>query len=116
MDWGVAPTWAASLLTGGSLLLGFSILRQDRRTAERAQIDRVGVWVEGGRIDDLNAGIGIHLRNASVLPVKGVLVEASAVVVSRDSLDRALLRSEQREDLIGPGEAVDRVMSFGPTE
>jgi hypothetical protein len=46
VSWGL-PAWWASVLTGTSLLLGFSILRHDWQKLERAQVDRVvGVWAE----------------------------------------------------------------------
>lgn len=37
LDWGSVPAWVSSLLTGGSLLLGFYILLRDRRKEEWSQ-------------------------------------------------------------------------------
>lgn len=54
LDWGTVPAWVGSILTGGSLLLGFYILLRDRRNSERAQAELVGTH----RID--TAGPGEH--------------------------------------------------------
>ena len=45
IDWGSVPAAIGSILTGGSLLLGFYILFRDRRKEERAQASRVGCLV-----------------------------------------------------------------------
>lgn len=44
--WGDAATWTASILTGCSLLLGFSIMRRDRRQLEADTAAGVAVWLE----------------------------------------------------------------------
>jgi hypothetical protein len=93
----------ASILTGGSLLLGFSILRRDHRLSERSQVDRVGVWVEGVRLDDHTAAIKIHLRNASDLPIKGVQIRASAEVAYHGSAAKAPLVVRRLKNVLGPG-------------
>lgn len=59
VDWGDIATWVQSLLTGGSLLLGFYILLRDRRKEERRQVERV--VVDGG----------VSLPS----PVQGVVIE-----------------------------------------
>ena len=80
VNWGDVPTWAASVLTGGSLILGFSILLRDRRRMDRSQIDQFAFWVEGDKSDRHTARILIHVKNTSTLPVKGVMIRASANV------------------------------------
>jgi hypothetical protein len=42
--WGDVATWFTGVLTGGSLLLGFSILRNDRRKEERAKVSDIVCW------------------------------------------------------------------------
>ncbi|MFC8095260.1 hypothetical protein [Streptomyces sp. NPDC057301] len=37
VDWGNVPAWCSSILTSGSLTLGFYILLRDRRKEERAE-------------------------------------------------------------------------------
>jgi hypothetical protein len=44
IDWGTVPTWISSVLTSGSLLLGFYILLRDRREEERSQAALVVCW------------------------------------------------------------------------
>src|SRR5664280_2404232 len=51
IDWGAIPTWFGAILTGGSLLLGFYLLLRVRRKEERAQIDKVMVWLERRKVD-----------------------------------------------------------------
>lgn len=70
------PGW----LGAGSLVLAFVIFRRDRSNSDRAQVDRLGVWFtetyerrvpgtggDQGRVEE--ATIGVHVRNASDLPV-----------------------------------------------
>ncbi|HXC79250.1 MAG TPA: hypothetical protein VNU19_19630, partial [Candidatus Acidoferrum sp.] len=45
IDWGNVPAWVASILTGGSLLLGFYILLRDRRKEERRQARRIVIQI-----------------------------------------------------------------------
>lgn len=58
---GPLAAWFGSLLTGCSLLLGFSILRRDRRKDERAQAIKLSV--RRNRIDRVNVRVTIY--NAS---------------------------------------------------
>lgn len=41
MDWGTVPAWVGSILTAGSLTLGFYIILRDKKTAEKEQIQKL---------------------------------------------------------------------------
>lgn len=43
IDWGSVPAWVGSILTSGSLALGFYIILRDRRKDERAQAQLIAV-------------------------------------------------------------------------
>jgi hypothetical protein len=107
VNWGDVPTWLASLLTGGSLLLGFSILLRDRRNADRVQVDQFAFWVEGDHRDGNTAAIIIHVINSSNLPVKGIHIQASASVVYDNVTDQARIETEKNCDVLGPGKSRD---------
>jgi hypothetical protein len=77
-DWVIAGAeWFSAVGTVGALVIGLVILARDHRNAERAQVDRVGVWAEptyerrpppaGPRVEQ--AKIKVYIRNASDLPV-----------------------------------------------
>jgi hypothetical protein len=107
INWGDVPAWVASLLTGGSLLLGFWILLRDRRNTDRAQIDRFAFWVEGGRPDRHTASILIHVRNSSNLPVKGIHILVAAVITYDYLTVQGRITAEKNYDVLGPGESDD---------
>jgi hypothetical protein len=82
LDWGNVPSWAAAILTSGSLALGL----RDRRNRERDQIERVGIWAEipkpgvvtvtkseqrseGSLAAPVNSRLTVWVRNDSSLPV-----------------------------------------------
>jgi hypothetical protein len=46
IDWGNVPAWAGAILTSGTLFVGFTVLRRDKRTAERVQADKIICWHE----------------------------------------------------------------------
>jgi hypothetical protein len=52
IDWGDIATWVTGLFTAGSLLLGFIILRADRKRAERAE------------------AAGVHIRSKELYEIK----------------------------------------------
>jgi len=74
LDWGSVPAYAAA----ASLLLAFRLFLRDRRNAERAQVDLVGVWGMWERTalpEDLadrpyDVTVRVFIRNASELPSK----------------------------------------------
>jgi hypothetical protein len=116
VNWGDVPTWVASVLTGGSLLLGFSILLRDRRRMDRSQIDQFAFWVEGDKSDRHTARILIHVKNASALPVKGVTIGASANVHYDGLTFVAKFTAEKVWDVLGPGISDDYESSFSPAQ
>jgi hypothetical protein len=78
LDYGSVPGW----LAGFSLLLAFRIFRLDRRAAERAQVDLIGVWlhldyeraapIEAKRVE--TGKYTLFVRNSSATPVEVVQV------------------------------------------
>ncbi|HJQ08047.1 MAG TPA: hypothetical protein VJ836_01040 [Candidatus Saccharimonadales bacterium] len=77
LDYGTVPAW----LTGFSLLLAFQIFLRDRRSADRSQVDQIGVWLkleyervapEGARVE--NGKFTRFVRNGSALPVEIVQI------------------------------------------
>jgi hypothetical protein len=65
---GTVPDWFA----GPALILALLIFRKDRRTAERAQIDLVGIWVKrvSQPLDSApTVTLNYCIRNGSSLPV-----------------------------------------------
>ena len=51
LDWGNVPAWAGSVLSGGSLLLGFSIMRNDRKQREREDAKMLSCRLRRERLD-----------------------------------------------------------------
>jgi len=106
VKWGDVPAWVASILTGGSLLLGFWILLRDHRMRDRAQIDQFAFWVKGDNSDDRHtAVISIQVRNAGVLPVKGLHIKASADIYYLENGEVLKVPAEGEWDVLGPGES-----------
>jgi hypothetical protein len=73
LDWGNVPAWAGAV----ALLLAFRIFLRDRTSADRAQVDKVGVWWEIDRPLAWNHEPRIEVirtrllvRNGSDLPVE----------------------------------------------
>lgn len=69
--------WVAAVGTVGALLLALWLLAQDRRNAQRAQVDLVGAWSkpmyerkspDAPRVE--KAQTVIYVRNGSQLPVE----------------------------------------------
>jgi hypothetical protein len=73
-DWGSVPAW----LGAGSLLLAYRVFIRDRVNADRAQVDRVGVWGkttherkapgDKARVD--TGEVRLFARNATDLPIE----------------------------------------------
>lgn len=74
LDWGTVPAWVGSILTGGSLFVGASILCRDRIKHESDQARQVVCWT----VPDLTDGwspavlfpnelqpIDVHIANSS---------------------------------------------------
>ncbi|MFE6152374.1 hypothetical protein [Streptomyces sp. NPDC057889] len=68
LEWGTVPAWLSSMLTGGSLLLGFHILLRDRRKEERNEALKVVTWWERDANDEASF-IRIHVRNTADRPI-----------------------------------------------
>ncbi len=73
LDWGNVPAWVGAI----SLLLAFRIFLRDRATADRAQVDKIGVWWEIDRPLALHnqprietVKVRLLARNGSDLPVE----------------------------------------------
>jgi hypothetical protein len=64
VDWGTVPAWSSSILTSGSLALGFYILLRDRRKEDREEASLVTCWLEGS-----GDGRMVHVLNASPRPI-----------------------------------------------
>lgn len=76
LQWGNVAEWVGALGTAGALLFAFWLLGQDRRNAQRAQVDLVGAWGEpryerrgpdAPRVEQTR--ILIYVRNGSELPI-----------------------------------------------
>ncbi|MEW1548300.1 hypothetical protein [Streptomyces tsukubensis] len=67
LDWGTVPTWISSLLTGGSLLLGFHILLRDRKKEERSEGLKVVCWHEYD--SDISGTWTVHVLNTADRPI-----------------------------------------------
>jgi hypothetical protein len=77
IQWGNVAEWVAAVGTVGALLLALWLLAQDRRNAQRAQVDLVGAWSkpmyerkspDAPRVE--KAQTVIYVRNGSQLPVE----------------------------------------------
>lgn len=64
VEWGPVSAWVGSLLTGGSLLLGFNIMRRDRARDEAAEARLLSCSVRGQRSDLI-----VRVSNAGSLPI-----------------------------------------------
>jgi hypothetical protein len=58
LDWGDVATWLTGLFTAGSLILGFSILRADRKKQERAE----AAGIHTRLIEDFSGAMGGQVR------------------------------------------------------
>ena len=79
IDWGSVPAWAGSILTSGSLVLGFSILTRDRRREARKQAAAVVLTIDVTYPSIMSKPYGdaeVHLavHNASDAPISYVRV------------------------------------------
>lgn len=74
LDWGSVPAW----LGAGSLLLAYRVFLRDRSNADRAQVDRVGVWgtttyerkspLDTARVE--TGEVRLFVRNSTDLPIE----------------------------------------------
>ena len=66
-QWGTVPEWVAA----GSLLLAFRIFLKDRATADRAQVDLVGIWADRPASTADRVWVQMNVRNGSQQPIFG---------------------------------------------
>ena len=66
-QWGTVPEWLAA----GSLLLAFRIFLKDRATADRAQVDLVGIWADRPASTADRVWVQMNVRNGSQQPIFG---------------------------------------------
>ncbi|MCU1617844.1 MAG: hypothetical protein JWO98_5384 [Frankiales bacterium] len=99
IDWGNAPSWVGSILTGLSLILAFRIILRDRKSAEREQAQCITlVWMT----PDLEEGAGQYfIYNASDKPITSLRLFVK--VMSPPSYDRRQTHTFGRDVLL-PGE------------
>ena len=64
-QWGTVPEWVAA----GSLLLAFRIFLKDRATADRAQVDLVGIWADRPASTADRVWVQMNVRNGSQQPI-----------------------------------------------
>src|SRR5712692_4417135 len=127
VNWGDVPAWAGAFLTSSSLILAFYILLRDRRTNERSQVERIGVWATAPPLELIqsrNEGSGdadaqlpvestltVFARNESSLPAtillamvvfaytpKTIPVRSQGAISLKDSANLATI------GLVPPGE------------
>jgi hypothetical protein len=93
VDWGTVPAWVGSVLTGGSFVLGFSILKRDRRKAEEGQARQItGLvnFVKQGSRERVDSRCELTIYNASSSPIYDVF----AFLTPYSSLRNALQVSQ----------------------
>jgi len=103
IDWGNMPAWLGSILTGGSLLLGFYIILRDRRHREETQASLVSCyWF---RSDESFKAI-VHNTSLTAVTNVSMRVELDPWGGAQSFLDRRRRSSELSVlwAVIGPGE------------
>lgn len=102
VEWGPVSAWVGSLLTGGSLLMGFNIMRRDRARDEAAEARLLSCRIRGQRND-----IVVHVTNAGSLPIHHLAVAVampSEVEAAGGKLPRSGAFLPVHALDIGPGE------------
>lgn len=79
IEWGTIPAAVSSLLTAGSLMLGFYILLRDRRHKEEEQARKVSVWLTSNHQERWHPSRGPYKGKFDVL----VAVNNSSTAVIR---------------------------------
>ena len=80
LDWGTIPAWVGSILTGGSLLVGASILRRDRIKHESDQARQVVCWTVPDLTDSWSLAV---LFPNELQPIDVHVVNSSATIIHR---------------------------------
>jgi hypothetical protein len=100
IDWGNAAAWLGSLLTSGSLILGFSILRRDHRLRERQHAERLACWGSmvwrTAKLTDYAGGTARTVEDDNILIV-GARNTSTSPYFRPHILVRRLTRSEEKQ-------------------
>jgi hypothetical protein len=111
------PTWLQELAAIGDFLAGITlfllvwIFNRDRRAADRAQVDKLAVWIEWdsdlGRSpgEPFYVNVRVHLRNASKLPIE--IVHVGVDVRSRWAAPD-ILQADKRVGVFKPVEGTEK--------
>jgi hypothetical protein len=85
IDWGTAPAWASSVLSGASLLLALAILVRDRKEKRRESADKLTSWstVEAAHDDDVDGPgyeyvLHVNIYNANDAPLPYAVLHGTA--------------------------------------
>ena len=109
-DWGDAGTWVTGLFTAGSLVLGFSILRNDKRKEERSEAAKVhartvGTWDNSDKSNEFPYGVRIKAISRSETPMFEVRMYAVPIRkkrlhrMSRQSPNESFMTDAQLKQL-----------------
>lgn len=103
-------SWVEAVLTGGSLLLGFSILIRDRRDKRKGQAKRVVVW--GDHFTHVvfpkatgikHPSVVLFIHNASDQPIVGVTVfEVRSLSCPGDSTEDLQVEVPEVDETLSP--------------
>jgi hypothetical protein len=109
MDWNkveAVGTWFAGIATAGSLWLGFTILRSDRKREERSQADKIDIYSQSHwGVDDVKQ-VDVRVWNHSDQPIFNTHLHG--VLSSGDALSfrsKRALNDKQLLGLILPGDS-----------
>lgn len=80
VEWGPVSSWVGSLLTGGSLLLGFNIMRRDRARDEAADARLLSCKVRGEKHQ-----LVVRVTNAGTQPIHHL----TTAMASQSQIDAA---------------------------
>ena len=109
--WGDVPTWLSSIMTGGSLLLGFYILLRERRKNEEEQARKLACWF------DLDVSAVVQHPNSLANYVYMVILHnySTAPILYIHLHGRPLTQRQIREKL-NEGEKLDGVIAVLESE
>ena len=91
IDWGNMPAWLGSVLTGGSLLLGFYFILRDRRRREETQASLISCyWF---RTDEVFKAV-VHTTSSVAVTNVSMRIELDPWGGTQGSLNRRRRSSE----------------------
>lgn len=103
---GSIASWISSLGTAGSLILGFSILLRDRKTADRAEATRVVIWF----VNQTGGTTELFVTNGGSRPT--VHVTFSLASVDEQRKPAGLWRMLDVAPVLAPGEGASLKIPF----